>query len=609
MNQLDSKTSCSRFSSRGCLLRFSFLAIASSVLMASCAAAPSPVQPAPRYSEAKKEDVRKLIEQNPAQAIPVIAALRGTKAFASDTELDDLYGRSVSLMEGMFHESLNGKDFTQALQTFGSLSALKSQAEGDWSTTTLLVAAAEKSFQAGDHVVAFLYFLKAIESGRVDDKTVALYLDRAYADRNRAMSRSIAAYALAHSVPVSDEIKAFEETKTDTTEMMKGAVTIWVNRGMRITNGVGVPDRVIGSGFFIDGRGYLLTNYHVIQSEVDPKYEGYSRLFIRTPDMKDDRIPAKVIGWDKSFDLALLKTEAVPGFVFSFTGRDSFRPGDRIYAIGSPVGLENTVTSGIVSALARPFLEMGDAVQVDAPLNPGNSGGPLLDSDGQLVGIVFAGIEQYSGLNFAISSKYVMELLPRLFAGGEVKHPWIGAMFSEDKGAVSVQYVIPGSPAYGLGLQQDDVVTAIDGKPVATVRQLQDYLLSCSSDRIISLAIRRTGASLNVLVALGERPELPMASATDRDSSGNLLVPFFGMSVTATTSNIFEHSYRIDRIYKGSSADEAGLSENDPFSLQSWQVDKKAKAVILQIVVKKKKDGFLESILQLVAPLEMDNLA
>ena len=79
--------------------------------------------------------------------------------------------------------------------------------------------------------------------------------------------------------------------------MIKGTVTVWVDRGLRIENGVGYADRVIGSGFFIDPRGYFITNYHVIQSEVDPKYEGYSRLYIKLPGDSDTRVPAKVIGW------------------------------------------------------------------------------------------------------------------------------------------------------------------------------------------------------------------------------------------------------------------------------------------------------------------------
>ncbi|MCG8477506.1 MAG: S1C family serine protease, partial [Spirochaetales bacterium] len=136
-------------------------------------------------------------------------------------------------------------------------------------------------------------------------------------------------------------------------DMLAGTVTIWVNRGIRIQNGVGVPDRVIGSGFFVDPRGYLITNYHVISSEVDPEYEGFSRLFIKLPGRPDERVPARVIGYDRIFDLALLKVEIDPAYVFSLSDTRELEPGEAVLALGSPGGLDSTITSGIVSASGR----------------------------------------------------------------------------------------------------------------------------------------------------------------------------------------------------------------------------------------------------------------
>ncbi|MCK7479686.1 MAG: trypsin-like peptidase domain-containing protein [Candidatus Moduliflexus flocculans] len=229
--------------------------------------------------------------------------------------------------------------------------------------------------------------------------------------------------------------------------MRKGTVTIWVNRGIRIDQGIGTPDRGIGSGFFVDPRGFLLTNYHVVSSEVDPEYEGYSRLYIRLPGQTSDRIPARVVGWDKVMDLALIKVDLEPPYVFSFTGRREFQPGDRIYAIGSPVGLDNTLTAGIVSAVGRRFLPLGEVIQVDAAVNPGNSGGPLLDSEGELAGVVFAGLPRYQGLNFAVPATWAVRLMPDLFRGGEVRHPWMGIAAYEGRDGLSAIYRHPdGSP-------------------------------------------------------------------------------------------------------------------------------------------------------------------
>ena len=184
-----------------------------------------------------------------------------------------------------------------------------------------------------------------------------------------------------------------EKHKISPSTMLKGTVSILVNKGIRIEKGVGYPDRDIGSGFFIDKRGYVLTNYHVVQSEVNPEYEGFSRLYIRLPESENERIPAQVVGWDSVLDLALLKTQVEPDYVFPILSKSYCQPGDRIFAIGSPGGLSSTVTSGIVSASGRRFLQIGSSLQVDVPINPGNSGGPLLNEDGSLIGVVFAGIE------------------------------------------------------------------------------------------------------------------------------------------------------------------------------------------------------------------------
>ena len=182
-----------------------------------------------------------------------------------------------------------------------------------------------------------------------------------------------------------------ETTDIDPAQVLKACVTVWVDRGIRMERGVGSPDIVIGSAFFIEKNGYLLTNYHVIASEVDPEFEGYSKLYIRPGNNYQEKIPAKVVAWDQSFDLALLKVEIDAPAVVSLTSIDSIKSGTRVMAFGSPGGLENTVTAGITSNLNRRLLPMGGVMQIDASVNPGNSGGPLFTVDGDFIGIVFAG--------------------------------------------------------------------------------------------------------------------------------------------------------------------------------------------------------------------------
>ena len=190
-------------------------------------------------------------------------------------------------------------------------------------------------------------------------------------------------------------------------KMISGTVTVWVDKGIKIEKGLGYADISIGSGFFIDNRGYIVTNYHVIESEVNPEYEGYSRLYIKTSKDSETKVPAKVVGYDSVMDLALLKTEITPDFVFQLGSSGNLEVGDQIYAIGSPLGLEKTITSGIISTTDRKITTMGTVMQIDASVNAGNSGGPAVSKEGLVQGVVFAGIEGSQGLNFAIPVEYL----------------------------------------------------------------------------------------------------------------------------------------------------------------------------------------------------------
>jgi len=370
---------------------------------------------------------------------------------------------------------------------------------------------------------------------------------------------------------------------------------------------VGYPDRVIGSGFFIDPRGYLLTNHHVIASEVDPAYEGFSRLYLRLSDDPTGRVPAKVVGWDPVLDLALVKVEAVPGYVFSGSSSVAVEPGDRIVAIGSPGGLENTITAGIVSATGRRFLQVGEAMQVDVPVNPGNSGGPLLDEQGDLAGVVFAGIEQFEGVNFAIPWHWVERALPLLYAGGEVVHPWLGMALAETDAGLEVLYAMPGGPAAGAGVAVGDVLATVNGRDVDTLRDAQDALFTLAPSTLVRLAVRRGGTTREVLASLAPRPSEPVAAALEADARDPVLYPLFGMLLERTGGFAGRGTYVVRRITRGSVADEAGLSVDDPLAVQGWTVDEDRGIASITIVVRKKKAGMIDSAIQISAWLATDN--
>ena len=277
---------------------------------------------------------------------------------------------------------------------------------------------------------------------------------------------------------------------------------------------------MIGSGFFIDANGYLITNYHVIQSEVDPEYEGFSRVYIKRAENPTVRIPAKVVGWDTTFDLALLKTEINPEVYFQLGSSEDLNIGSRIYAIGSPAGLEQTLTSGIVSAQNRRLLSLGSVLQIDAPVNHGSSGGPIIDEAGRVQAIVFAGLERNEGLNFAIPVELLRLILPQLYAGGETVHAWMscyGVSVKESPqqaAGTELVYAVPGSSASVI--PAGAVITHLNGRAVPSLEALQAELMRLSAGTIVKVS--------------GYAP-LHTSSTNDARPSGS------GADTTGTTGN------------------------------------------------------------------------
>ncbi|MFW5718501.1 MAG: S1C family serine protease, partial [Spirochaetota bacterium] len=391
-------------------------------------------------------------------------------------------------------------------------------------------------------------------------------------------------------------------------EMSEGVVTIWVNRGIRLERGMGIPDRVIGSGFFVDPRGYLVTNYHIISSEVDPEYEGYSRLYVKLPSDPDTRIPARVVGYSRIFDVALLKVEVDAPYVFSFTDIRSLEPGSDIVAIGSPGGLENSITSGIISAVGRRFLQMGDAMQMDVPVNPGNSGGPLLDRQGRLVGVVFAGIEQFEGVNFAIPSYWIHTFLPDLYTEGPVALPWIGVAVERAAEGLEVTYVASGSPAEEAGILAGDVLSTFGEWPARDIAAAQSFLLRREPGSLVEVGWLRDGDTLSGVVSLVERPASPVEQALEADLHDRLYPVLFGMRVERTGGFSLRQSYRVTHVYPGSIADETGISSGDTFVERDFDFDDELDTVYLRMFIRKRTEGFMQTGIQLGAYVERDNL-
>ena len=278
-----------------------------------------------------------------------------------------------------------------------------------------------------------------------------------------------------------------------------------------------------GSGVIIDAEGLVLTNNRVIE----PGARGEIDVVL-----DDGRVfAAEIVGLDETTDLGVLRLVDPPGDLAATTlgDSDSLRVGQPVMAVGNPLGLAGTVTTGIVSALDRPTVTQGtteavvtNAIQVDAAVNPGNSGGPLFDAAGRVIGInssiatLSGGAASGSiGLGFAIPIDLATQIAGQLIDSGKASHAFLGVTLADGaaevdgvtrQGAV-VGQVVPGSPAEAAGLQARDVITAIDGKPVASGESLTGYVRARTVGQAATLSIVRDGASSEVSVTLEARED------------------------------------------------------------------------------------------------------
>jgi putative serine protease PepD len=273
-------------------------------------------------------------------------------------------------------------------------------------------------------------------------------------------------------------------------------------------NGGSQQSEAEGSGFVIDTDGHIVTNQHVVS--------GANSIEVTFADGKT--ASAKVVGTDSSTDVAVIQVDAAKSELHpvAFGDSNGVQVGDGVVAIGSPFGLEGTVTTGIVSALNRTIdapnnFTISGAIQTDAAINHGNSGGPLLDADGHVVGIN-AQIESDSGgsdgVGFAIPSSTVQRVAQQLISGGKVSHAYLGVQLSDaTSGAgAAVGQVAGGGPAAGAGLRNGDVVTAIDGHAIGSADALVSAVDSHKPGDQVTLKVRRGGSTTDIKVKLGTRP-------------------------------------------------------------------------------------------------------
>jgi Do/DeqQ family serine protease len=285
-----------------------------------------------------------------------------------------------------------------------------------------------------------------------------------------------------------------------------------------------LPDKQVqqgtGSGFVVSSDGLILTNSHVVA--------GADQV---TVTLKDGRtLEGKVMGSDSITDLAVVKIEAQNLPAVSLGDSDSLQIGEWAIAIGNPLGLDNTVTTGIISATGRSSSQIGvgdkriDFIQTDAAINPGNSGGPLLNAQGEVIGINTAIIQNAQGLGFAIPINTAKDIAEQLITNGKAEHPFLGIrmasltpeiktqlknqqnfVLDKEKGVIVVE-VMPNSPAAKAGIRAGDVITTLNGEAITTADQIQKAVETVKVGDRLPLQVSRQGQDLNLDVAVGVLP-------------------------------------------------------------------------------------------------------
>jgi serine protease Do len=287
----------------------------------------------------------------------------------------------------------------------------------------------------------------------------------------------------------------------------------------------------VGSGFIVDQKGLIATNFHLVSSS-EPRRSIFQRgaessaqtklVNSVTVTLHDGRqLPASIKGYDEATDIALLevKPTGAPLPVAEIGDSDSLRVGEWVIAIGNPLGLDHTVTLGIVSAKGRTGFggQFDDFLQTDAAINPGNSGGPLVNAQGKIVGINTLVLERTQGLSFSIPINTLKAILPQLIERGRVTRGFLGVetrdvdndirgyyKLSADKRGVLVMRAERGTPAARAGIRKDDMITAVDGQPITSYVQFNRIIASKAPGAKASIQILRDGREYTLSVEIAE---------------------------------------------------------------------------------------------------------
>ncbi|MBV8549497.1 MAG: DegQ family serine endoprotease [Alphaproteobacteria bacterium] len=369
----------------------------------------------------------------------------------------------------------------------------------------------------------------------------------------------------------------------------------------------------LGSGFIIDPTGYVVTNNHVI--------EDADEITVILQD--DTNLPATVVGRDKKTDLALLKIDSKkPLTAVTWGDSDKARVGDWIIAIGDPYGLGGTVTAGIISARSRDINSgpYDEYLQTDAPINRGNSGGPMFNMEGEVIGIntaIFSPSGGSIGIGFAIPSSLAKNIIEQLKSNGHIRRGWLGVHIQtvtpdiakglgmDHAHGALVSDVTPDGPAAKAGVQQGDVITSFDGKDVPDMHRLPLMVAETDVDKTVGLNVFRKGQEIQLKVKVGELKAKDDSANDDDDQKDEQpaapnaeKISDLGLSVSVLNDTLRQR-YDIKKGVSGlvvttvspdGVAADQGIQPGDVITEASQQEVKTAKA-LKDITMQAKKDG------------------
>jgi serine protease Do len=328
----------------------------------------------------------------------------------------------------------------------------------------------------------------------------------------------------------------------------------------------------LGSGIIVSSSGYIVTNRHVVDHA--------ARIAVAVPGDPHTYF-AKLAGMDTETDLAVIHINAGhPLPVARLGGSRRLRVGDWVVAIGSPFGLQDTVTAGIISALDRPMdpaRQFESFIQTDAPINPGNSGGPLIDLAGHVVGIntaIYTESEGYQGVGFALPSRLVKQVYPQLERKGFVTRGSIGVYFESalppavrrvygiGRGVPLTQIAVNG-PAQRAGLRPGDVITSLDGRPIDNGNQLMDAVEFRPAGQRVQVGFERAGLAHTVAVEVVDRARLYPQQAAAQPPPPQALAPAapdLGLRIADLPGG---HGAQVTAVVPDSFADSIGVERDD----------------------------------------------